>query len=217
MCPSPNGFRDRAISLYSTLYTVQTSNTPCPHTSCKVHHWCWQWNFRKCIILGKLLELYSEIALSQKPFGIGHMYIYTFLLRMTYYDLSEYWPFLLGHCIAWVDRMINEYRTIGWMKIFMVNRSTRRTPALMLLCSAQIPHDLTGDRMRAAAVESRQITAWAMARPIQLLSRGLWDPRFLPGTPSPLQILNQLISVHESWLPLGSTTTSCLLLISYNQ
>jgi len=27
--------------------------------------------------------LFSEIALSQKPFGIGHMYIYTFLLRMT--------------------------------------------------------------------------------------------------------------------------------------
>jgi hypothetical protein len=27
MCPIPNGFRDRAISLYSTLYTVQTSNT----------------------------------------------------------------------------------------------------------------------------------------------------------------------------------------------
>jgi hypothetical protein len=26
---------------------------------------------------------YSKIALSRKPFGIGHMYIYTFLLRMT--------------------------------------------------------------------------------------------------------------------------------------
>jgi hypothetical protein len=26
--------RDRAISLYSSLCTVQTSNTPCPHTSC---------------------------------------------------------------------------------------------------------------------------------------------------------------------------------------
>jgi hypothetical protein len=36
--------------------TVQTSNTPYPHTSCKVH-WCWQWNFRKCIILGKLHQL----------------------------------------------------------------------------------------------------------------------------------------------------------------
>jgi hypothetical protein len=37
MCPIPNGFRDRAISQHSPLYTVQTSNTPCPHTSCKVH------------------------------------------------------------------------------------------------------------------------------------------------------------------------------------
>jgi hypothetical protein len=26
--------------------------------------------------------LYSEIALSWKPFGVGHAYIYTFLLRM---------------------------------------------------------------------------------------------------------------------------------------
>jgi hypothetical protein len=33
MCPIPNGFIDRAIS----LYTVQTSNTPCPHTSFKVN------------------------------------------------------------------------------------------------------------------------------------------------------------------------------------
>jgi hypothetical protein len=37
MCPIANDFRDRAISLYSTLYTVQTSNTPSPHTSCQVH------------------------------------------------------------------------------------------------------------------------------------------------------------------------------------
>jgi hypothetical protein len=27
-------------------------------------------------------KMYSEIALSRKPFGIGHMYIYIFLLRM---------------------------------------------------------------------------------------------------------------------------------------
>jgi hypothetical protein len=38
MGPIPSGFRDKScISLYSTLYTVQTSNTPCPYTSCKVH------------------------------------------------------------------------------------------------------------------------------------------------------------------------------------
>jgi hypothetical protein len=29
MCPIPNGSRDRAVSPYSTLYTVQTSNMPC--------------------------------------------------------------------------------------------------------------------------------------------------------------------------------------------
>jgi hypothetical protein len=48
--PIPKGFWDRAIS----LHTVQTSNTPCPHTSCKVH-WCWRWNFRKCITLSNLI------------------------------------------------------------------------------------------------------------------------------------------------------------------
>jgi hypothetical protein len=53
MRPIPNGSWDRAISLYN----VQTSNTPCPHMSCKVH-WCWRWNFRKCIILVKLYQLY---------------------------------------------------------------------------------------------------------------------------------------------------------------
>jgi hypothetical protein len=43
MCPILNGFRDRAISPYSTaLYTVQTSNTPCPHT----HHWFRSYDFR---------------------------------------------------------------------------------------------------------------------------------------------------------------------------
>jgi hypothetical protein len=36
------------------------------------------------VILGtKSKLLYSEIALSRKPFGIGRMYIYTFLFRMT--------------------------------------------------------------------------------------------------------------------------------------
>jgi hypothetical protein len=56
ICPIPKGFRDGAISLYSTLYTVQTNSTPCPHTSCKVH-WCWRWSFLKCIRQGKLYQL----------------------------------------------------------------------------------------------------------------------------------------------------------------
>jgi hypothetical protein len=35
----------------------------------------------------RVARLYSEIVLSRKPFGIGHMYLYTFLLRMTEWPL----------------------------------------------------------------------------------------------------------------------------------
>jgi hypothetical protein len=31
----------------------------------------------------RVARLYSEIVLSRKPFGIGHMYMYNFWLRMT--------------------------------------------------------------------------------------------------------------------------------------
>jgi hypothetical protein len=123
MCPIPNVFPDRAISLYISLdlapYIVLHSRiwsaswplwllmvtlqgvVEKPHifTTAKYadwkFHWLWQRSFRKCIVLGKLyqlchlnnkywywkqyvisLELYSEVALSQKPFGTGHMYTY---------------------------------------------------------------------------------------------------------------------------------------------
>jgi hypothetical protein len=36
---------------------------------------------RNISFLSTILELYSEIGVSRKPFGIGHMYIYTFWLR----------------------------------------------------------------------------------------------------------------------------------------
>jgi hypothetical protein len=45
------------------------------------------------------------------------------------------------------------------------NRSTWRKPAPVTLCSPQIPHYLTWDRIRATAVGSQRLTAWAMARP----------------------------------------------------
>jgi hypothetical protein len=38
---------------------------------------------RNISFLSLILELYCEIALCRIPFGIGHMCIYTFLLRMT--------------------------------------------------------------------------------------------------------------------------------------
>jgi hypothetical protein len=51
------------------------------------------------------------------------------------------------------------------MRIGRGNRSTRRKPALVPLCPPQTPYDLTWDRTRAAAVGSRRLIAWGMARP----------------------------------------------------
>jgi hypothetical protein len=47
----------------------------------------------------------------------------------------------------------------GGMRIGWGNRSTRRKPTPVPLCSPQIPHDLTWARNRAAAVGSRRLTA----------------------------------------------------------
>jgi hypothetical protein len=75
----------------------------------------------------------------------------------------------VGHCWAIVQyqpRMIDgDYGAVGGMRIGRGNRSTRRKPAPVPLCPPQIPHDLTWDRTRAAAVGSQLLTAWAMARP----------------------------------------------------
>jgi hypothetical protein len=49
------------------------------------------------------------------------------------------------------------------------NRSTRRKPALVPLCLPEIPHYTTKFGTRAAAVQSRGLTAWPMARAHRLL------------------------------------------------
>jgi hypothetical protein len=52
-----------------------------------------------------------------------------------------------------------------WNENWQGNRSTRRKPTPVPLCSPQIPHDLIRARTWAATVGSRRLTAWAMARP----------------------------------------------------
>jgi hypothetical protein len=69
--------------------------------------------------------------------------------------------------LLYQPRMIDDddYGAIGGMRNGRANRSTRRKPAPVPLCPPQIPHDLTWDRTRAAAVGSQRLTASAMARP----------------------------------------------------
>jgi hypothetical protein len=63
--------------------------------------------------------------------------------------------------LLYQPRMIDddECEAVGGMKI------SRRKSAPVPLFPPQISHDLTWVRTRAAAVRSRQLTAWAMARP----------------------------------------------------
>jgi hypothetical protein len=70
-------------------------------------------------------------------------------------------------CLLYQPWMIDDddYGAVVGMRIGRGNRSTRRKPAPVPLCPPQIPHDLTWDRTRGAAVGSQRLTAWAMARP----------------------------------------------------
>jgi hypothetical protein len=59
--------------------------------------------------------------------------------------------------------MINESGAFGGMRT-KGNRSARRKPASLPLFPLQIPYDLAWDRTRAAAVESRRLTAWVIVK-----------------------------------------------------
>jgi hypothetical protein len=67
--------------------------------------------------------------------------------------------------LLYQPQMIDDCEAIGGMRIGRGNWSTRRKPASVSLCPPQIPHDLTRAPTRAAAVGSRRLTSWAMARP----------------------------------------------------
>jgi hypothetical protein len=72
----------------------------------------------------------------------------------------------------------DECGAVGGMRIGRGNRSTRRKPAPVPLCPPQIPHHLTWARTRAAAVGSRRLTAYAMARPITVFGDYIvWNTR----------------------------------------
>jgi hypothetical protein len=84
---------------------------------------------------------------------------------------------------------------VGGMKIGRGTRSTRRKPATVPLCPPQILHDLTWARTQAAAVGSRRLTAWAVARPNCAL---LTEVFVLTSHPSDLSQCYILSSVRSS-------------------
>jgi hypothetical protein len=69
--------------------------------------------------------------------------------------------------LLYQPRMIDDddYAAVIGMRIGRGYRSTRRKPTPVPLCPPQIPHGLTWDQTRSAAVGSQRLTARAMARP----------------------------------------------------
>jgi hypothetical protein len=55
------------------------------------------------------------------------------------------------------------------MKSTGENRQLGEKPVPVPLCPPQTPHGLARDRTRASTVRGRRLTAWAMARPKQIL------------------------------------------------
>jgi hypothetical protein len=72
-------------------------------------------------------------------------------------------------CLLHQPRMTNngDCGAIGGMRTGRGNRSTRRKSGPVPICPPQIKHDLTRALTQAASVVSRQLTAWAMARPVR--------------------------------------------------
>jgi hypothetical protein len=59
--------------------------------------------------------------------------------------------------------MMNVEQSMEW-KLARETEVLGEKPTLVPVCPPQIPNDLTCSRTRAAAVGSRWLTAWAMAR-----------------------------------------------------
>jgi hypothetical protein len=64
---------------HNSLYNIFTVNLP------NLQRADASWSADK----GPILDLYSEIALSRKPSAIGHLHMYTFLLRKTNFMTSQ--------------------------------------------------------------------------------------------------------------------------------
>jgi hypothetical protein len=67
--------------------------------------------------------------------------------------------------LLYQPRIIDDECGVGGIRIGRGNRSIRRKPAPVSLCPPQTPQELTWSQTRAAALGSRRLTAWAMARP----------------------------------------------------
>jgi hypothetical protein len=110
----------------------------------------------------KIAGVLTEIRSKHFPNRSSNHYKYTNMLDNFFVVLSgaKLSPLYCDHYWSIVPAPDDgDCGAVSGMKIGRRNRSTRRKPASVPLCSPQIPHDLTWARTWAATVGSRQLTA----------------------------------------------------------
>jgi hypothetical protein len=127
---------------------------------------------RKCLAHLIILYFITLMICHEYNYWAPHTIFSIRLLYLIFYNFSGVgwdWVHLVRRPLfgpLYQPRMIDdECGVVGRMRTGRGNRSTLRKPAPVPLCPPQIPHNLTWDRTRAAAMGSRRLTAWPMARP----------------------------------------------------
>jgi hypothetical protein len=126
-------------------------------------------------IFGTLVVLLFPPLTCKEPFkiqihtNIPNWHFYTKMLLIIWIDNTETLLFFIiilsavrVHLV--LRPLLVYFEVIGGTEIGRGNRSTCRKAAPVSLCPPQIPHNLTRAQTKAAAVGSRRVTVWAMAR-----------------------------------------------------
>jgi hypothetical protein len=95
---------------------------------------------------------------------------------------------------------VDDYGAVGGMRIGRGNRSTRRKPAPVPPCPPQIPHDLTWDRTRDAAVG---ILGYNDVYPVESQLTLLFLAGFLLGLLFAPEVECDMFFRNVSWLSMG--------------
>jgi hypothetical protein len=109
--------------------------------------------------------------------GLDNIFLFIYLLKGPATDATDApqpWRLIVQPCdednesfflLFHFNEAQVEWNWQGKTEIF------ERKPVPVPLCPPQIPHGLTRNRTRASAVRGRRLTAWAMARPLDNLTK----------------------------------------------
>jgi hypothetical protein len=165
------------LGLWRNIHQIlQNQGSSCDFIQCYIQKTV-QWIWTKVKMLTLIFVIILNFWLNAFPKTEYIMTWHTHRSRLVSWDGVRLSP--LGTSAAnWpvvpapVD--YDECGAVGTIRIGRETEVLEENLDLAPLCPPQIPHDLTWARTRAAAVGSRLLAAWAMARPLTLIELRAW-------------------------------------------